>query len=202
MLGGQLGVNDIASGDDPGQLRGDRGPGHGDPVRHGKPEPGSLGGASGSGGRDAVAREHQRSAEPRRFVELAYSKSDWTAEKGEEARRGFVAAVQQGWDNADGSQQSITLVRFATPAGAMSAFDEVRSGWETQHPDSLLTDSATGAVGWSTPALDSQGNADAEWGVAVGDSMILVVEYTAATPDPAAAKALLLQQYDRLKNVS
>jgi hypothetical protein len=32
--------------------------------------------------------------------------------------------------------------------------------------------------------------------------MILAVEYTAATPDPAAAKALLRQQYDHLKSGS
>ena len=134
------------------------------------------------------------------FVEAAYSKKNWTAEEGEEARRGFVAAVQQGWDNADGSRQAIRLVRFTSPTGAVSAFDEVRSGWERQYPDSLLTDSAIGAVGWSSPTLDASGNAVAEWGVAVGDSMILAVEYTAATPDFAAAKALLLlRQYDRLK---
>jgi len=136
------------------------------------------------------------------FVELAYSKKDWSAEEGEEAHRGFVAAVQQGWDNADGSRQAIRLARFTSPAGAVSAFDEVRSGWETQYPDSLLTDSAIGAVGWSSPTLDASGDAIAEWGVAVGDSMILAIEYTAATPDPAAAKALLLRQYDRLKNGS
>jgi hypothetical protein len=136
------------------------------------------------------------------FVELAYSKKDWTAEEGEEVRRGFVAAVQQGWSNADGSQQSIRLVRFATPAGAMSMFDEVKSGWETQYPDSLLADSAIGAVGWSSPTLDSLGNARAEFGVAIGDTMILVVEYTAATPDPADAKVLLQEQYDSLKNGS
>jgi hypothetical protein len=136
------------------------------------------------------------------FVELAYSKSDWTAEEGEEARRGFVAAVEQGWDNADGSQQSIRLVRFATPAGVASAFDEVRSGWDVQYPDTLLADPAIGAVGWSSPTLDPAGYAYAEWGAVVGDTMILAVEYTAATPDPAAAKVLLQQQYDRLKNGS
>jgi hypothetical protein len=32
--------------------------------------------------------------------------------------------------------------------------------------------------------------------------MILAAEYTAATPDPAAAKVLLLQQYGSLKNGS
>ncbi len=41
-----------------------------------------------------------------------------------------------------------------------------------------------------------------QFGVAVGDTMIRVVEYTAATPDPAAAKVLLQQQYDSLKNGS
>jgi hypothetical protein len=84
----------------------------------------------------------------------------------------------------------------------MSAFDEVRSGWETQYPDSLVADSAIGAAGWSSPTLDSGGYAAAEWGVTVGDSMILAVEWTTATPDPAAAKVLLLQQYGRLKSVS
>jgi len=136
------------------------------------------------------------------FVELAYPKSGWTVEEGEDARRGFVAAVQQGWDNNDGSDQAIRLVRFATPAGAMSMFDEVKSGWERQYPHSRLADSAIGAVGWSSPTLNSAGDAVAEWGVALGDTMILAIEYTAPTPDPAAAKVLLLQQYNRLKNGS
>jgi hypothetical protein len=136
------------------------------------------------------------------FVEQAYSKSDWTAEEAEESRREFVAAVQQGWRNPDGSQQSIRLVRFATPAGAVSAFDEVRSGWQAQYPGSILTDPAIGAAGWSSPTLDSDGDAVAEWGAIAGDTMILAVEYTAATPDPAAAKALLVRQYDSLKRGS
>jgi hypothetical protein len=134
------------------------------------------------------------------YVKLAYSKRYWTAEEADEARRGFVAAVQQGWDNPDGSQQSIRLVRFATPTGAIRALGAVSAGWDVQY--SLLTDAAIGAVGWSSPTLDSHGNASAVWGVAVGDTMILAFESTAATPDPAAAKELLLQQYDSLKNGS
>jgi hypothetical protein len=58
------------------------------------------------------------------------------------------------------------------------------------------------AVGWSSPTLDTGGYTVAEWGAVVGDTMILAAEYTAATPDPAAAKVLLLQQYDSLKNGS
>ena len=41
-----------------------------------------------------------------------------------------------------------------------------------------------------------------EFIAAVGDTMILVVEATAATPDLAAAKVLLQEQYDSLKNGS
>ncbi len=55
---------------------------------------------------------------------------------------------------------------------------------------------------WLAPTLDSAGDAYAEWGVVADDTMILAVEYTAATPDLAAAKALLLRQYDRLKHGS
>jgi hypothetical protein len=133
------------------------------------------------------------------FVKSSFSKSAWTEAEALYARRGFESAVQQGWTNADGSQQAIRLVRFATPAGATSAFDEVRSGWKRKpQPVTMLADPAIGAVGWSSPTLDSLGNADAEFGVAVGDTMILAVEYTAATPDPAAAKVLLQRQYDSL----
>ena len=109
----------------------------------------------------------------------------------------------RGWINADGSQQAVKLVRFATPAGAMSAFDEASSSFKREpKPATALAVPAIGAVGTSSPTLDTQGNASVEFTAVVGDTMILVAEGTAATPDPAAAKVLLLQQYDRLKNGS
>lgn len=137
------------------------------------------------------------------FVKSAYSKNAWTEEEALNVRRGFVSAVQQGWINADGSQQAIRLVRFATPAGAMSAFDDASSSFERgPKPATALTVPAIGAVGTSSPTLDTQGNASVEFTAVVGDIMILAAEGTAAAPDPAAAKVLLLQQYDRLKNGS
>ena len=137
------------------------------------------------------------------YVKMQYSKSYWTEEKALNARRGFVSAVQQGWAKADGSEQYITLVRFASRAGVTSALDEVISGFKQEpYPGTMLADPAIGAVGWSRLTLDSQGDRDVEFAVAVGDTMIIAVEQTAATPDPAAAKALLQQQYDRLKNGS
>lgn len=137
------------------------------------------------------------------YVQSAYIKSVWTQEEALYARRGFVSAVEEGWANADGSQQFITLVRFATPVGATSALDEQVSDWK-QSPDpvTMLADPATGAVGGSSPALDSNGDAHVNFFVAVGDTVIRVVEYTAATPDPAAAKVLLQEQYNRLKSGS
>jgi hypothetical protein len=137
------------------------------------------------------------------YVKMQYSKSNWTEEKALNARRGFVSAVQQGWTNPDGSGQYITLARFASRAGVTSALDEVISGFKREpYPGKMLADPAIGAVGWSRLTLDSQGDRDVEFGVAVGDTMIIAVEETAATPDPAAAKALLQRQYDRLKNGS
>jgi hypothetical protein len=137
------------------------------------------------------------------YVKLAYSKSYWTEEKALNARRGFVSAVDKGWTNADGSGQEITLARFASRAGVTSALDEVISGFKQEpYPDKVLAVPAIGAVGWSRLTLDSQGYSDVEFAAAVGDTMILVVEQTAATPDPAAAKALLRRQYDSLKNGS
>lgn len=137
------------------------------------------------------------------FVELCYAKSSWIEEEAQYVRRGFLSAVLEGWDNPDGSQQDIRLARFATPAGAASAFDEAGSAFRREpKPATVLTDPATGAVGWSSPALDTQGNASVEFTAVVGDIMILVYEETAATPDPAAAKELLQRQYDSLKNGS
>lgn len=137
------------------------------------------------------------------FVKWAYVKSLWTEEEALYARRGFVSAVMQEWTNADGSVQSITLVRFAAPVGAASAFDEVSSLFKQESkPMTMLADPAIGAVGYSNPTLDSQGDAKVEFVATVGDTMILVVESTAVTPDPAAAKVLLQEQHDSLKNDS
>jgi hypothetical protein len=61
---------------------------------------------------------------------------------------------------------------------------------------------AIGAAGMSNPTLDTLGNAKVEFAIAVGDYMIRVQEFTAVTPDPADAKALLQKQYDILKNGS
>ena len=54
-------------------------------------------------------------------------------------------------------------------------------------------------MGTYSPTLDTLGNAIAEMVTDTGRYMIDVHEFTAAKPDPDAAKALLLRQFDSLK---
>jgi hypothetical protein len=137
------------------------------------------------------------------FIQTFYPKSVWSQEEGLYVRRGFVSAVIEGWINTDGSQQSITIARFASPAGATSAYYDLRARWKQKaKPMTMLTYPAIGAAGWSNPTLDNLGNTRVEFAVAVGDYLVRVQEYTAVTTDPAAAEALLLEQYDALKNGS
>jgi hypothetical protein len=137
------------------------------------------------------------------FVQVFYIKSAWSGEEGQYLRRGYMSGVKEGWINGDGSQQSITIARFATAAGAASAFDDLKASWKDQpKPVTLLTDPAIGAPGISNPTLDTLGNAKVEFAVTVGDYMIRVQEFTANTPDTADAKALLQKQYDTFKNGS
>jgi hypothetical protein len=134
------------------------------------------------------------------FIKAFYAKSAWTEEETLLPRRGFVSGVVEGWINADGSQQMIAIYRFATANGAVSEFDAIAGTLRGKpKPATMLTDPADGGVGTVSPTLDSLGNAVAEIAARSGDYVIDVHEFSAASPDPAAAKALLLKQYDSLK---
>jgi len=138
------------------------------------------------------------------FVKTFYITSAQSNEDGQYLRRGFVSGVIEGWINADGSQQSIAIARFATAAGATSAFDDLRGAFKGQaKPVTMLSDPAiAGSIGMQNPTLDSLGNAQVQFAATVGDEMLVVHEFTAATPDQADAKALFQKQYDALKNGS
>jgi hypothetical protein len=134
------------------------------------------------------------------FIKRFYVQSVWTEEETLLPRRGFVSGVVEGWINADGSQQEITIYRFATANGAVSEFDDLADTLRGKpKPATVLTDPADGGAGTESPTLDSLGNATAEIAARSGDYVIDVHEFSAASPDPAAAKALLLKQYDSLK---
>lgn len=134
------------------------------------------------------------------FIKAFYLKSAQTEEESLLPRRGFVSGVVEGWINADGSQQEIAIYRFATANGAVSEFDALTGTLRGKpKPATVLTDPAVGGVGTVSPTLDSLGNAVAEIAARSGDYVIDVHEFSAASPDPAAGKALLLKQYDSLK---
>jgi hypothetical protein len=137
------------------------------------------------------------------FVEGFYVKSAWTTEKGLYRQRGFVSGTLQGWINADGSQESIAIAKFAASSGAISLFDGLTGTLkDSPAPAKAITDSTDGAVGVSDPTLDSDGDALAEIATHTGAYVIDVHVWTASTPSPAIAKALLSKQYQVIKGNS
>lgn len=134
------------------------------------------------------------------FVQTFYVKDGWTDEEGLYRRRGFVSGAIVGWINADGTQQSIAIAKFATPQGAVSLFDGLTETLRNNpSPATVITDAGDDGVGTVSPALDADGNAVAEIAARTGDYVIDVHEFAAVTPEPAAAKALLLRQFQRLQ---
>lgn len=133
------------------------------------------------------------------FIDKFYGPASVQSEKSLYAQRGFVSGGFEGWFSADNSQQSIAIARFASANGATSAFDDL-SNYLRQKPapSSVFTDSADGAVGSADPTPDTQGNALVDITARVGDYLVEVQDFTAATPDPAAAEALLLKQIQAL----
>jgi hypothetical protein len=135
------------------------------------------------------------------FVKAFYIASAYSKEKSLYTQRGFVSGTIQGWINADGSQQSIAIIKFKGSSGATSLFDGLTGTLkDTPKPAKTISDPADGGVGISDPTIDSLGNANAEIVAHTGVYVIDVHQFTASTPDPAAAKALLLKQYESLKN--
>jgi hypothetical protein len=137
------------------------------------------------------------------FIDKFYDPDSQAGEKSLYAQRGFVSGAYEGWFNADGSQQSIAIARFSSASGAGYAFGDLSGSLrQDPSPSKEFTDSADGAVGSQDPKLDSQGNAFVDITAHVGDYLVDVHEYSAATPDIAAAKALLLKQVEALKSDS
>jgi hypothetical protein len=137
------------------------------------------------------------------FIGKFYDPSSQAGEKSLYTQRGFVSGAFEGWINADGTQQSIAIARFASAAGATSAFDDLRNSLrQDPAPSTAFTDPADNAVGSADPKLDSDGNAFVDVTTRVGDDLVDVHEFSAASPDSAAAKALLLKQVEALTSDS
>jgi hypothetical protein len=137
------------------------------------------------------------------FIAQFYNPNSQGSEESLYTQRGFVSGAFEGWYSPDGSQQTIAIARFASASGATYAFSDLSASLR-QNPasDKEFTDSADGAVGSADPTLNSVGDADTDIAARVGDYLVDVNEFSAATPDPSAAKALLLEQVRALKGGS
>jgi hypothetical protein len=134
------------------------------------------------------------------YIDKFWDASAQAAEKSQYAQWGFVSGGYEGWINPNGSQQLIAIARFATVSGAINAVDDLSSDFaDLPAPCTTFAGPVAGAVGSVDPRLDADGNARVEIVVRLGDELIDVHEFTAATPDPAAAKALFLEQVNALK---
>ena len=115
-----------------------------------------------------------------------------------------MSGTIQGWINADGSQQSIAIIKFKGSSGAVSLFDGLTGTLkDTPKPAKTISDPADGGVGISDPTIDSLGNANAEIAAHTGVYVIDVHQFTASTPDPgggqgAAAEAVRKPEERRL----
>jgi hypothetical protein len=137
------------------------------------------------------------------FVDRFFNTASQEREKSLYARRGFVTGGYEGWINPDGSQQRIAVARFATANGAISAVDDLGSYLgQMPKPWTEIADPADQAVGAVNPQPDADGLALVDITARVGDYLVDVREFSISTPDPAAAKALLLEQVKALKSVS
>jgi hypothetical protein len=134
------------------------------------------------------------------FIKAFYVTSAFSKEKSLYSQRGFIAGTIQGWINANGTQQSIAIIKFKGSSGATSLFDGLTGTLkDTPKPATTITDSADGGVGVVDPTLDSLGNASAEIAAHTGAYVIDVHQFNASSPDAQAAKDLLLQQFNALK---
>jgi hypothetical protein len=137
------------------------------------------------------------------YIKQVYDSSSQADEKSLYTQRGFVSGAFEGWFNDDGSQQTIAIAHFASSSGATYAFGDLSGSFSQEPaPSTVFTDSADGAVGSVDPKLDSQGNAFVDITARVGDYLVEVHEFSAATPNRSAAKALLLKQVESLKGDS
>ncbi len=134
------------------------------------------------------------------FIQGMYDKSSWIYEENLIARSGFVSGAIEVWDAADGSREWIAIARFSSAEDARSWFDnhvgDLRPSLKSA---TAVTDPSDDGMGWIDPTINSEGYAAVKMETCIGSDVIAVTEYTLATPDPAAAKALLLKQYDILK---
>jgi Zn-dependent protease with chaperone function len=129
------------------------------------------------------------------------SRSDWNSRETWLAGHGFVSTAREGWTYADGTQAAVVINRFADDSGATSETDGWDAGFRKESaPAPALTDPADGGMGVAIPASKQTPYVTTEMAARLGFYAIEVQVYARGSA-PAIAKALLSQQYARLKAI-
>ena len=119
MLGGQVSINYVPSGDDLVQFRRTAAGATVTPSTAASLSQDLLGVLPVPAGATPWSTNTNALMSLVSFVQSTYFKSAWTEEEALDIRRGFVAAVVRGWTIADGSRQ---LIRLLAQAGYIWAF--------------------------------------------------------------------------------
>jgi hypothetical protein len=132
------------------------------------------------------------------FVEAFYVQDAWQDEKGLAKTRGMQGVARHGWFNKDETQTEIYLVKFAAATGAQDMYQDLLDSWSGKTGG--FDDAAVHGKGLVNSTPDSQGDTTVKLAFTVGDTFVLVRDYSQATPDKAGTMALGLKQYTALKS--
>jgi hypothetical protein len=128
-----------------------------------------------------------------------YPSSDWSAELNWLSGHNFVSSAREGWNYADGTQAAVIINRFADTTDAASQI----GSWDTKFRHSsgsggALADPADGGMGMVVAQSRQTRYVKTVTTDRVGVYVIEIQVY-ALVPEPGAAKAMLRQEYARLK---
>ena len=141
----------------------------------------------------------------RPYIEMVYSQyppDTWKSWEEWYAAHGFVSGAGEMWYNADGSVATIFVVRFSSANSAKSLYDTIVADYPTTKQYRIVTDPAAGGAGVLYTPSNQTAYAEAEFDSYVGDYQFAVLEYTKSSPDSAIGEALLLKQYNSLKQAA
>ena len=134
------------------------------------------------------------------FVQKFDSRNEWADGESWFARLRFVSAAKEGWYYPGNSQVAITIIQFSDASGASSEFDDLTSyNRRNSEPGSSLTDRADGGVGGVIPASKETRFVTTVIASHL-DRYVIEVQVFTGEPDPAAAKSMLLGQYNLTNN--
>lgn len=130
------------------------------------------------------------------FVDIFYTSKNRATTRARVVSDGFRTAVRHGWFNADGSQEDVWLVRFASSDGARSEYLSVTDNWKNAaKPTTTFAVPAIHGLGELVPTSDSLGNTSAKAAASRGDLFLYARVFTKQPPEQPAVTHLAQEQY-------